>query len=340
MARHATRTVRPEVETLEARTVLSVTYPAIANAIAFSTENVERVIGQDYTNLLHRSGSPAEINGWVGRVEAGMTLNQVDALFTGSAEYVNDHYGAGPDYVAGLYQDLLGRTPNTAEVNGWLGQLDNHVSPQAVASVIANSTEHLADQVTADYVQYLGRTPSGAEVSGWVNALRAGENDLNVVSDMVASSENFNRYGDSPRNWLMGTYESVLDRPADAKELQGWLNVLSVNNAASAPAIPAPAATNTCSTDSNDNTANSAPVDNSSDNTANCAPVDNSSDNTAPVAVDTSSSDQGPLTVDMSDYNTYWQVATSSTPPDPYTLDYNTYWAEVDAQQAYQDSQD
>jgi hypothetical protein len=30
----------------------------------------------------------------------------------------------------------------------------------------------------------------------------------------------------------------------------------------------------------------------------------------------------------MQDYNTYWQVATDPTPPDP-RLDYNTYWAEV-----------
>jgi hypothetical protein len=40
--------------------------------------------------------------------------------------------------------------------------------------------------------------------------------------------------------------------------------------------------------------------------------------------------------VDMTDYNTYWQVAEDPTPPDP-TLDYNTYWAEVQAKQQWQD---
>ncbi len=35
---------------------------------------------------------------------------------------------------------------------------------------------------------------------------------------------------------------------------------------------------------------------------------------------------------DMSDYNTYWQVAEDPTPPSP-NLDYNTYWAEVQAKQ-------
>ncbi len=40
--------------------------------------------------------------------------------------------------------------------------------------------------------------------------------------------------------------------------------------------------------------------------------------------------------VDMTDYNTWWQVAEDSTPPDP-TLDYNTYWAEVQAKQEWQD---
>jgi hypothetical protein len=40
----------------------------------------------------------------------------------------------------------------------------------------------------------------------------------------------------------------------------------------------------------------------------------------------------------MQDYNTYWQVATDPTPPDP-RLDYNTYWAEVQAKQQWQDRQ-
>jgi hypothetical protein len=43
--------------------------------------------------------------------------------------------------------------------------------------------------------------------------------------------------------------------------------------------------------------------------------------------------------VDMTDYNTYWQVAEDPTPPDP-SLDYNTYWAEVQAKQQWQDRTD
>ncbi len=43
-------------------------------------------------------------------------------------------------------------------------------------------------------------------------------------------------------------------------------------------------------------------------------------------------------TVDMTDNNTYWQVAEDPSPPDP-TLDYNTYWAEVQAKQQWQDRQ-
>jgi hypothetical protein len=42
--------------------------------------------------------------------------------------------------------------------------------------------------------------------------------------------------------------------------------------------------------------------------------------------------------VDMTDYNTWWQVAEDPSPPDP-TLDYNTYWAEVQAKQEWQDRQ-
>jgi hypothetical protein len=43
-------------------------------------------------------------------------------------------------------------------------------------------------------------------------------------------------------------------------------------------------------------------------------------------------------TPNMTDYNTYWQVATDPTPPDP-RLDTNTYWLELEAKQAWQDRQ-
>jgi hypothetical protein len=42
--------------------------------------------------------------------------------------------------------------------------------------------------------------------------------------------------------------------------------------------------------------------------------------------------------VDMTDYNTWWQVAEDQSPPDP-TLDYNTYWPEVQAKREWKDRQ-
>jgi hypothetical protein len=42
--------------------------------------------------------------------------------------------------------------------------------------------------------------------------------------------------------------------------------------------------------------------------------------------------------LDMTDYATYWRVATDTAPSDP-RVDSNTYWAEVEAKQAILDRQ-
>ncbi len=240
MKRHAPRTVRPEIEALEARFVPAVTTSDVASAITHSYENAVRIISDDYTVLLNRPGSSTEVNGWAAGLAGGLTTPQIDAAFAGSAEYVADHGGVGPDFVTDLYRDLLNRTPSAVEVNGWLGQLGHGVSPQTVATVIATSPERMADQVTSDFERYLGRAPGVHELGSWVNNLKAGENNLDAAAVMVGSPESVARYGTDTQNWVAGSYESVLGRPASPGEVKNWLDALGTSAPTHASTVSTP----------------------------------------------------------------------------------------------------
>src|SRR5207237_10211457 len=114
---------------------------------------------------------------------------KVEAYFMGSQEYIANHGGTGQAWVIGMYQDLLGRTPSDAEVQGWLTALANGTPTTAVALGFAASPEREAQRVRFNYQTYLGRAPSQAEVDLWVNGFLGGLTNEDMVGGFVGSPE-------------------------------------------------------------------------------------------------------------------------------------------------------
>src|SRR5262249_33952980 len=85
-----------------------------------SDENFKAFITQAYQRYLGLGPDPQGLDGWVARMRAGLTDEQLEANFIGSAEYIASHGGTGAAWVQGLYQDLLGRQPDQAGLQGWL----------------------------------------------------------------------------------------------------------------------------------------------------------------------------------------------------------------------------
>ena len=135
-------------------------------------------------------------------MQNGMSDEQVEAGFIGSAEYIQDHGGAGAGWVTGMYQNLLGRTPAASEVNYWVQQLNQGMSTTAVAYGFAASNEREGERVAADYQQYLGRAANAAEINYWVGQFQAGQSNEDVVAGFVGSTEFFQNQGSNNSKWL------------------------------------------------------------------------------------------------------------------------------------------
>ncbi len=203
---------------------------AVANILTHSDEYYANFVTAAYQRYLGRLPDAPGLAGWVNGMRHGLSDESIEAAFIGSAEYIANHGGTGAAWVRGLYQDLLGRAPAQAEVDGWVAGLARGVAPTFVAHGFAASAEREAQRVAADYQQYLGRAPAADEVAGWVNGFVHGYSNENVIAGFVGSAEYFGKHGGNAADWLTYAYEDTLGRGPDADAELAWLAYLQNNS--------------------------------------------------------------------------------------------------------------
>ncbi len=202
----------------------------VARALTHSAESYGYFITQAYQRYLDRTPDQAGLQGWIARMQAGLTDEQLEASFIGSTEYIASHGGTGAAWVRGMYQDLLGRAPDQAGLQGWIERLANGVKPYDVAYGFAASAEREGMRIREDYVTLLGRQPSQPEVNGWVAQFLAGVTNESVIAGFVGSREYFYNpakgRGDRAA-WLVSAYQDVLHRTPSEAEVNNWVAVLN-----------------------------------------------------------------------------------------------------------------
>jgi hypothetical protein len=157
---------------------------------------------------------------------AGPDTADRDAAFTGLT--------ADERSVQALYLDNLGRAGTKAELDSWLPLLNSPGGQMAVAGDIVNSFEARDWLVKSWYQTYLGRSAAGTEEQGWVSLLQQGQSEEQVLSQILASSEFYDRAqnlvstGTQDERYVQALYQVLLNRSAVAGEVAGWLSAVSV----------------------------------------------------------------------------------------------------------------
>src|SRR5262249_33302653 len=126
--------------------------------------------------------------GWAYYLAAGGSEVQVEEQFLTSPEYQSMH-ATDQVFVEGLYQDVLGRTADTAGEAGGVDLLQNGASRSAVALDFLTSEEFDTRVVEQYYTNILNRSPDSAGFSAWVAALRGGMSLETVAVAFLSSAE-------------------------------------------------------------------------------------------------------------------------------------------------------
>lgn len=217
----ANRFVRPQVECLEERCLLSnaqfvnalyndllhrAPAPAevtswtsalqaganptqVALTFATSPEYLNNLIQADYRTYLGRQASPVEVAGWQAQLNAGLGENQLQAAFLGSSEYFADHGNAITPWLNGVYHDVLGRAADAAGLSSLSQSLQAGTTRGMVALAMVTSPEAFSRLVSAAYQDLLGRAPDSQGQMFWVSQLQRGLTPSQLLADFATSPE-------------------------------------------------------------------------------------------------------------------------------------------------------
>ncbi|HUY34127.1 MAG TPA: DUF4214 domain-containing protein [Pirellulales bacterium] len=131
-------------------------------------------------------------------------------------------------YVSAVYQDVLGRAPDSSGLAYWAQSLDKGAAVSSVAAAIAHSDEYYANFVIKPaYLKLLGRAADDSGVKYWTGQMDAGATDQQLEADLVSSAEFFKAAGGTNADWIGAVYKLLLGRTADASGVSYWSGQLT-----------------------------------------------------------------------------------------------------------------
>ena len=154
-----------------------------------SPEAFSYFVTQAYQRFLNRTPDAGGIAFWVGKLQQGLTDEQLEAGFADSPEFFNVNGGTNEGLVRGMYATLLLRDPDQDGLDYWVGKLNDGVSPATVAFGFTASPERETIRITDDYMTYLGRQPDDGGLAFWLNAFLHGARNEDLVAGFVGSPE-------------------------------------------------------------------------------------------------------------------------------------------------------
>ena len=138
---------------------------------------------------------------WVNQSRNGMSLDNISQAFAQSPEFIT-RYGNlnNADFVTLVYQNVLGRAPDSAGFAHWTGLLNSGASTRGQVMLgFSESPEFQATSfnkvyVTQMYVGMLRRSPEQAGFDYWVHQMELGQSGLNLINGFLVAPEYRSRF--------------------------------------------------------------------------------------------------------------------------------------------------
>ena len=146
---------------------------------------------------------------------------------TGEVFRVQFNVAANMKFVTHLYEDLLGREPDSPGLNNWVGQLNTGTSRFVVAQRIEASAEYRSHVIDGLYQKFLQRPADASGKAGLDQYLAAGGTMDGARTALLGSLEYFNLHGGTNDAFVTALYQDVLGRTPDPSGRANWLQQLA-----------------------------------------------------------------------------------------------------------------
>ncbi len=128
-------------------------------------------------------------------------------------------------YVTSLYENILGRFPDSQGLADWTQALRSGMTGEQVATWMLASPEHLGLEVDQLYTTLLGRTAASWERNGWISVLSAGTT-YDQARQVFLTSPEYQALHHSNADFIDSLYQNVLGRGEATWELDGWMQAM------------------------------------------------------------------------------------------------------------------
>jgi VCBS repeat-containing protein len=164
----------------------------VAEGIWRSDEHRGMQVDAYYNTFLHRAADAGGRDYWVRAFQNGATESDVEQGFLTSGEYQSTHT-TDAAYLAGLYQDVLGRNADPAGLAYWSQILASAGADgrSMLARGFVTSSEAYLNVLDHYYAAYLHRTPDSFGQQSWLNGLLQGAYTLESVALGILSSDEY-----------------------------------------------------------------------------------------------------------------------------------------------------
>ena len=154
-------------------TALSSTSTAVVAAnIIGSAEAATEFVSLDYLHYVGRAGDPDGVAYWSGRLQAGLTLEDLVASMAATDEAYALAGGTTDDFVGYLYSAILDRSAGDPEIAYWSDLITNGATRGSVAGAFTHSPEYSTLRA-ANLYPYLDRDPDPDGLTFWSSYVAA-----------------------------------------------------------------------------------------------------------------------------------------------------------------------
>jgi hypothetical protein len=209
---------------------------AIVTTIENSGEYVNRLVSDFYTTLLHRSVDPSGLAAFTSQIQSGTSIEAVQAQLIGSDEYFSTRgQNTNDGFLTALYNDTLGRAPDSGGLAAFTTQLNSGTTRQQVAMEVLTSGEYRGILVRSLFDEFLGRDAGSAEITNFAGQLQSGTTDQNLIAELLSSDEYFanaiKANGTQNQKFVVQAYRDILGRNPDQAGFTGWDEALNTGTA-------------------------------------------------------------------------------------------------------------
>lgn len=163
----------------------------VALDILDSQESTAGTVTFFYGLALGRAPDSAGMAKWVAQLNSGLPQQNVLAALFGSKEFFADAGSTNAGFLTALYNDLLGRAPDSAGLSNWEAKLAAGASRTSVALAIIVSHEWLTSLINTTYLGTLDRPADATGLSTDINKLLSGVPFQAVEAGIYGSNEFF-----------------------------------------------------------------------------------------------------------------------------------------------------